>query len=439
MKYIYIETYGCTANQNNSEIISGFLKQAGYEITNNEKIADIIIINTCIVKSKTENKIKRRIQDLEKNYKNKLMIITGCMPETDSTAIRKLNPKAILLGTHHFKDITRLLKDYNENKLTSNKQKHYLSYSSEEKLFLPKIPKNKLISITQILEGCLGECNFCKTRLAKGKLFSYDKERIIKSIKSDLENKVREIWITSQDNAAYGLDREKQELSELLIEILNLKHKFKLRLGMMNPNNLYSILNEMIEVYKNKKIYKFLHIPVQSASDKILKKMKRKYNINTVRKIINKFRKEFPDLTISTDIIAGYPGETEKDHEENLNFIKKFKPDLFNLSKFSLHKQTPLYRRIKNNKLKLVPIEIIKKRTAELMDIHRKNALENKKKYLGKTIAVFVNNKREGFYEARDDNYNLVLINSSKKISGKNLKINIRNIGVHQMIGEINH
>ena len=110
LNYIYIETYGCSANKNNSEILAGILKQAGYEITNNEKIADIIILNTCIVKSKTESKIKRRIQDLAKKSKRKLVIVTGCMPETDAKQIKQLNDKAILLGTHHFKDILKLIK-----------------------------------------------------------------------------------------------------------------------------------------------------------------------------------------------------------------------------------------------------------------------------------------------------------------------------------------
>lgn len=433
LNYVYIETYGCSANQNNSEIIKGILKQAGYEITNNEKIADIIILNTCVVKSKTESKIKRRIQDLGKNRKRKLVIIAGCMPETDAKQIKQLNPDTILLGTHHFSEIPRLIRKNLEDKLYWSEQNKFLDYNHEEKINMPKISNNKLISITQISEGCLGNCSFCKARLAKGRLFSYGINEIIKSIESDLKNGAKEIWLTSQDNANYSMDKEekKQRLPELLKKILALKHNFKLRLGMMDPNNVLPILDELIEIYKNKKMYKFLHIPIQSASNSVLEHMNRLYNIEQAEKIINRFRKQFPDIVISTDIIVGYPTEEESDHIKNLDFIKKFRQDVFNLSKFSSHKQTPA------GELEQLPGDIINKRAGELMEAHRQKALENKKKFLGKTIKVFVNMKRQGFFEARDENYNIVLLNANSNLLGKNIEVKIKEVGVHHMIGEI--
>jgi len=461
--YIYIETYGCSSNQNNSEILAGILKQAGYEMTNNEKIADIIILNTCVVKSKTESKIRRRIQDLTKQSKRKLIIIAGCMPETDAKEIKKLNEKAILLGTHHFSEIPKLIRKYKENNLDWSEQNKFLDYQNEEKINLPKISNNKLISIIQISEGCLGNCTYCKARLAKGALFSYDIENIIKSIENDLKSGAKEIWLTSQDCANYGMDKpiseenlnlsissknkglinssaklsmhegyqhKNQQLPELLNKILSLKHNFKLRLGMMDPNNVLPILEELIKVYRNPKMYKFLHIPIQSASNKVLKDMNRRYEIEDVENIIERFRKEIPNITISTDIIVGYPTETKEDHEKNLNFIKKYKPDVFNLSKMSIHRGTPA------SELKPINPLIMSKRASELMEIHRQTALENKKKFLGKTINVFVNIKRQGFYEARDENYNIVIV-VGDKLFGENLKVKIKQVGVHHMLADL--
>jgi threonylcarbamoyladenosine tRNA methylthiotransferase CDKAL1 len=438
--YIFIQTYGCSANKNNSEILAGLLKQAGYELTNNEKIADILIINTCIVKAKTESKIKRRIQDLSKLYPKKLMIVSGCMPETDKEALKKLNPDALLLGTHHIKEICHLISDYYNNQITNHpenkldNEKEYLSSQNEEKLCLPKIPDNKLISIIQISEGCLGDCSYCKTKFAKGKLFSYGMENIIKSIQSDLNSGAKEIWITSQDCASYCLDKEDKipKLPELLNKILFLKHNFKLRLGMMNPNHLYAILDEMIKIYRHKKMYKFLHIPMQSASDKILKDMNRYYQIEQAEEIINKFRKEFPSLSLATDLIIGYPTETEEDYKKNIEFIKKFKPDVLNLSKFSSHKATEA------GKLKPLDLLIINKRTNEIMEIHRSTAQLNKIKFKDKEIIVFVNSKTKipNIFEARDENYNIVLIKGDKSILGKTIKVKINQIGVHHMIAE---
>jgi len=418
---------------NPPEILKGILKQSGYEITNNEKIADIIIINTCIVKGKTESKIKRRIQDLSKLYKNKLFIISGCMPETDFNSLKKINPDLLFLGIHHIKDISQIISDYFDNEFNSNMQKEYLSERKEEKILLPKIPENKLISIIQISEGCNGQCSFCKTRLAKGSLFSYPSDKIIKQIENDLQQGAKEIWLTSQDCASYGIDQGKPLLPELLNEILKLKHNFKLRLGMMNPNNVYPIMGELIQIYKSPKMYKFIHIPIQSASNNVLRNMKRPYEIKKVEKIIKQFKKEFPDIVIATDIITAYPTETEQDNQSNLEFIKEFKPDVLNLSKFSSHRGTEA------GKLKPLDIKIINRRASELMQIHRETAEKNKQKYKDKTISIFINKKiSENLYEARDDNYNIILISSKdKSILGKNLDVQIKQVGVHHLIGEM--
>ncbi len=433
MKYFHILTYGCSANQNNSEILAGLLLQSNYQPTSNPEIADILIINTCIVKQKTENKILRKIQDLSKEYPKKLLIIAGCMPETDKKQLQHLSPNSIFLGTHHFKDIVKLINNHNKNKLTDKKQEEYLAYKKETKLNLPKLPNNKLISIIQISEGCLGNCTYCKARLAKGKLHSYNQGKIIKSISNDLQQGAKEIWLTSQDLASYNLDKNNQsQLPELLNNILSINKKFKLRLGMSNPNHILPILNQLIELYKNPKMYKFLHIPVQSASDKILRDMNRKYKIKDAELIINKFKKEIPDITIATDIIVGYPTETDKDHQQNLRFIKTFKPDVLNLSKFSSHKSTEA------GKLKILPINTVNKRTSELMKAHRETAQQNKQKYLNTFQKVFINKKLgNSLYESRDDNYNIILINSRENILSKNLKVKITQIGVHHMIGEL--
>lgn len=447
-KQIYIETYGCSANQNNSEIIAGLLADSGYQLTNNQENADILILNTCVVKKKTENKIKRRIQDLakidnENKKRNKLMIVTGCMPDSDSNSITKLNPKALQLSSHNIKSVVQLINN-NLSELPiidNNKNYNYLEKQNEEKVLLPKISFNKFISITQILEGCLSKCTFCKTKLAKGNLFSYSMDKIIASLENDLKNGAKEIWLTSQGNECYGMDfpEKKQKLPQLIEKICSLNYDFKLRIGMMNPGLLYPILDKMIEVYKNPKVYKFLHIPIQSASNKLLKDMRRPYKIEKVITIINKFKLAFPDITISTDIITGYPTETQEDYLKNIEFLNKYRPDVLNLSKFSKHKNTDA------DKLKELPIKIINERNKEIMNLHRKTAFENKKKFLNKTTPVFVNKKLESnnknrLYESRDDNYNIVLVNfdnNDEAFLGKNPKVKIKNIGVHEMVGEV--
>jgi threonylcarbamoyladenosine tRNA methylthiotransferase CDKAL1 len=431
MKEVYIETYGCAANQNNSEIVGGLLRSADYGLTNNFDIADVVIINSCVVKGKTENKIKRRVQDLARC--GKLIVVCGCMSETDAVELRKLNSSAILLGVKHYKEIVRLLRDYYSGKLNAEKEKEYLSSGDEIKVGLPKISSNKLIGIVQISEGCLGNCSYCKTKLAKGALHSFDMDDIVESVESDLKNGAKEIWLTSQDCAIYGVDKYGEpRLVELLSKILSLKHRFKLRLGMMNPGGLSLILDDLLKVFKDKKMYKFLHVPVQSGSDNVLDSMGRGYKIELVERIICCFRKEFPDGVFATDIIVGYPLESVVGFEESLKFVEEFKPDVFNLSKFSRHKGTKAWG------LKELDIGVINERASELMECHRARALENKKKFVGMYVKVFVNKALgSGLFEGRDENYNIVLVKGDKDLLGKNVEVVVKSVGVHHMVGEL--
>ncbi|MFA5259003.1 MAG: tRNA (N(6)-L-threonylcarbamoyladenosine(37)-C(2))-methylthiotransferase [Candidatus Pacearchaeota archaeon] len=430
MPQIYIETYGCSNNIAESEMMKANLLSHGCSFTNNLDIADIIIVNTCVVKQKTISKIKRRIQDLIPKFDNgKKIIIAGCMPETSLKELIKLSPNSSIISTHHLKEISQVVKE-----VLNRKRSILIGKSNLEKCSLPRFREKKLISIIPISSGCNGKCSYCLTHVAKGALFSYDMEKIIKSVQSDLQNGAKEVWITSQDNASFGLDQNKNKLPELLEKILALKHNFKLRLGMMNPNNLYPILDKLILIYHHPKMYKFLHIPIQSASNRVLKDMNRPYKIEIANEIINKFKKEFSNITIATDIITGYPTEKQEDHKLNLEFIEKHSPDVLNLSKFSSHKGT------KSAELKVLDVKIINKRASELMELHRKTAQNNKQNFLNQELKVFVNNKTKipFVYEARDDNYKIVLIHSKdKSILGKNINAKINQTGVHHLVGEI--
>ena len=355
---VYFESYGCVANQNNTEIMKGLVQQAGLDITNNTDIADILVINTCIVKEPTEKKIERRIAELKKL--NKPLIIAGCMPEVRA---EKLQEKGIyLLGTHHMKDICKLIRKITEDRYS---EQEFIELRDEEKLLTRKIAGKDKVGITQISEGCMGNCAYCIVKFAKGKLFSYDEDKILKNIQNDLNSGAREIWITSQDNASYGLDKGERQLPLLLRKILDLKGRFQLRVGMMNPENILPILDDLVELYKHKKMKPFLHIPVQSGSDNILKAMNRKYQVKDFLKMIEKFRAAIQDLFLSTDIIVGFPGETEQDFARSVYLIKKIKPNMLNLSRYWSMKGTEA------EKMTQLPVDVIKQRTKRLMDIYK--------------------------------------------------------------------
>jgi MiaB-like tRNA modifying enzyme len=418
--YAYIETYGCSANQNNSEILAGMLTGAGFIVIQDPKLADIVIINTCIVKGPTEQKMRSAIG----LYKSKKLIVCGCMPDVEAKIIREIAPKASILGTHHFSDIIKVVR-----KTIDGERFEVVDKTDEIKLCMPKMPKNKIVGINQISEGCLGECTYCYTRLAKGKLFSYPKDLILKSIQNDIDSGAKEIWITSQDCAAYGLDKGKRELPELLNSILKLKGKFFIRLGMMNPNNVKPILKKLIECYKDKKMFKFIHIPIQSGSDKVLEEMDRKYKVKDCIEIIEKFRKEFPEMLISTDMICGYPTETDDDFQMTLDLMKKIKPNIINTSKFWAMPKTFASR------LKQLNSEVIKSRSTRLSFLQKQIGLEINKNLLGKEYHCIVDDYGKQSMISRNLNYMPILVEKAKIGDIVDLKIN--GFSEAYLIGEI--
>jgi len=425
MYNIYIETYGCSANQNNSEIMAGMLSSAGLNVVRNKDLADVIILNTCIVKGPTEQRMCSRIKELA--GKKQKLIIAGCMPSAEADKIKKISPKAVLVGIH---DIRKILLAVSS--AIKGKQKDFLSKQDEEKLCLPKIPFNKTIGINQISEGCSGNCSYCFTKFAKGNLFSYSQQNILKSVRNDLAAGCKEVWLTSQDNAAYGIDYGSRMLSELLENIFALKGKFLVRLGMMNPNNVLPILDDLIKSYRNEKMFKFLHIPLQSGSDSVLKAMNRNYSVKDFLKIINSFRKAIPDITISTDVICGYPTETEGDFQQTLEIIKKIKPDILNISKFWSMPRTQA------SKLQQLSSEEIKKRSTKLALLHKKIALDNNKKWLGQKIRCLIDDfGKNNDMLARNECYKQIVLKADKFSLGKFVNIKITEITPHYLIGEI--
>ena len=325
MTKIYIKTYGCALNQSDSELMAGLLKESKFEIVNDPEDAFVIIINTCTVKGKTETKFFNYLEKTKEKYPYKKIIITGCIPQTDPGKLKGYS----LLGTSQLTNIVQLVEEtINDNPMAM------LTKEQLPRLNLSKIRKNPAIEIIPISEGCLGSpCAYCKVKSARGSLRSYPKEEIVKQARNAIKDRIPEIWLTAQDTGCYGKDIN-SSLPELLKELIQLPGSFKIRLGMLNPNHLIEFLDELIEIYKSDKIFKFLHIPVQSGNNEILKAMKRKYTVEQFKEIIEKFRKAIPEITIATDIICGFPGETEQQFYDSLDLIKQIKPDVLNISRF---------------------------------------------------------------------------------------------------------
>ena len=319
---VYIKTYGCSFNFSDSENMAGLIKESGrYELVDDEKYADVVIVNSCTVKNKAENKLYRDINKIDKK-----LILAGCVPqaEKDKSKFKGFS----IIGTTQIKNVVQVL----DETLAGNTVQ-LLEKTKDSRLNIPKVRRKNIVEIVPINEGCLGSCNFCKTKFARGHLRSYKIEAIVKHIRNALNEGVKELWLTSQDTACYGYDID-TNLPNLLNEILKIKRDFKIRVGMGNPDFIPDFIDELIECFKDERIYRFLHIPIQAGSDNVLKKMRREYTIESFRNIVNKFKQEIPDFTLATDMICGYPEETDEDFEESLKIMNEFRPDVINISKF---------------------------------------------------------------------------------------------------------
>ena len=364
---VFWESYGCSANQADSEMMKGLLNDAGFHLTDSKQDADIAVINTCTVKEVTFHRMLHRIRELERE--GKILVVAGCMPKTERATIEKIAPNASLIGPNAIHEIVQIIMDT----LTGIKQV-CLHNNNIPKLGYPRIRKNPVIAICSIATGCLGNCSFCQTKLAKGNLFSFPPELIQHEINQSLLDGCKEIWLTAQDTGCYGSDIG-ASLPELLREIVKIPGEFFIRVGMMNPQHVIPILDELIEAYTSPKIFKFLHLPIQSGSNSILEQMNRHYQVNEYLDIFHAFKKTFPDLTLSTDIIVGFPGESQSDFEQTKRLLDKIKPDIVNISKYGKRAGTDAA------KLQMLPTQIVRDRTKVLVKQCKRIQLENMQRW----------------------------------------------------------
>ncbi|UCC19814.1 MAG: tRNA (N(6)-L-threonylcarbamoyladenosine(37)-C(2))-methylthiotransferase [Promethearchaeota archaeon] len=367
----YIETYGCTSNKSDSYIISNTLKKSGYS-QNSIENAQFIIINTCAVKEQTENKIKARLENLHEKYQNnsnKYIIIAGCLPHIAPNyieVIKRIVPSfAAIIDLNNIRDISEI---FQEIKVGKRNLIFKSTQSIDKSRFYIDHPQGKITGIIPISEGCLGSCTYCCVKSARGTLNCYNPKSIIQNVKHQLEQGIKQIYLTSQDCSTYQYNDT--NLADIVEKIVSLDFKFFLRIGMINPAFLIKNTEQLISIFKQPRVYQFLHIPIQSGSNKILQRMQRKYLISDIIYSIEVLREEFENLTISTDIICGFPGEKEYDFFRTINFVKWLKPEILNISKFTPRPGT------KAKGMKQLDSKLIKERTIRLSKIFR-NSLEN--------------------------------------------------------------
>ena len=273
----------------------------------------------------------------------------------------------------------------------------------------------------------MGSCSYCATRIARKELTSFNTESIVKETKLAINSGIKEIQLTSQDLSVYGMEKGRQMLPELMNEISQTEGDFKIKLGMMNPGHANKMIKELLKAYESDKMYKFIHIPLQSGDNELLKKMNRGYSVADFVSVAQTFKKKFKDVIIATDIIVGHPLETEKSFNETIKVIKKIKPDIIHIFKFSKRKGTPDFN------LKDLPDRIKKERSRILTKLFESLNLEKNKKYLGKKFNVLIVEKRRDKYLARTESGKAVALEKGE--IGTLIKVKIIDYKWNYLIG----
>jgi len=398
---VFIESYGCTFNQADGQIIAGNLVENDIDIVDSIEDADVIIVNTCYVKLPTEDKMTFRIQKLQKEFPDKKIIVGGCMVEIDPDKLDKIGGDISWIGPHQLNKSSEVVRaTYCGDVIRET------GFSKDSKVGVPKIDDGSLIHILQICEGCLGACTFCCTRFARGPLNSYPIRDIVAEAKWAIENGACEIQLTAQDTAAFGRDSG-EKLSDLIKEVANLDGDFRVRVGMMHPKNILNDVDEIIEAIKHPKVYDFIHLPVQSGSDKVLSDMRRGHTISQYKEIVSKFKKEIPNISLAVDIIVGYPTENDDDFNQTVKLLKDIKPSLIHLSKYQ-HRIGAI-----SSSLTEIPREIMKERSKFLSKIKSEITEEENKELVNSIQKVLVVEKgSKGGYIAKTDSYIPVIVDN---------------------------
>lgn len=400
MPKVCIETYGCTLNQADSDIMKALLSKK-YEIVEDGQEGDVVVLNTCTVKGPTENKILERIKSLRKN--NRRFVVAGCFTVNESK-IRESAPLAPILGPSSLRRVADAV-----DAAMSGRAESYTEPESKEglpKAFTPPIAR------IPVNDGCTSSCHFCQTRLARPSLRSYSPKAVMNWINESVKLGAREIQLTSMDLGAYGLDMG-TNLAELLGLIAHddssgrTSTEFLIRLGMINPNHAKRMLPSIISALSHPRFYRFLHIPVQTGSERVCREMNRDHTVKDFRDIVAAVRKEIPEVTIATDIILGYPTETEEDFQETKRLLMEMKPDVVNISKFSARPGT------KAKKLRQLDSNEIKARSREASALVKKICLEKRKALIGKKYRVLITERQRDF-TGRNTNYIQVVVKDFK-------------------------
>ncbi len=441
MPKVYIETMGCQMNKSDTERMLGILSNFGYEETKEPKEADLLMVNTCSIRQLSEDKAFSTIGTWgkwKKEFKSNIKIgLCGCVAQQKAEEVfRRARYVDFVLGTHKIYSLPEILKRVNSGERVCECAE--TNSTEDEKAGEYKIKRAKSINAwIPITEGCNNFCTYCIVPYTRGRERSRRPEVIIKEAEDVLNQGYKEITLLGQNVDSYGKDfsNKNYRLEDLLTELNSLEGRFRIRFVTSYPTDITDGLIQTVRGLD--KVCEYFHIPMQSGNSEVLKRMNRRYDRETYGKIVEKIRKTVPDVTITSDFIAGFPGETEEQFADTLTAIDEFELDYSNTAAYSPREKTVAAAWVE----KYIPEDVKTERLARLNNKVKENCLKSNKKYIGRDMEVliegFENYKGCNIITGRARNNKIVHIPGETDRTGEFLNVKITGCKTWYLNGEL--
>ena len=426
-KTVAFYTLGCKVNQYETNAIAQKFIEKGYKVVEFDEPANIYIINTCTVTNMADKKSRQIIRQAKSHNKDAIVVATGCYAEVSKEELEQIEELDLIIGNKDKANIVEILENH-----TNEYEQEDINEEKEFQDFGTVTYTEKTRAVIKVQDGCNNFCSYCIIPYAKGRVRSRKIESIIKEIKEIVKTGIQEVVITGIHVASYGKDFEDgTSLIDLLEQINKIEGLKRIRLGSLEPN---LITEEFVNRLKSNvgKICDHFHLSLQSGCDETLKRMNRKYTIQEFEKGVDLLRKAYPDVALTTDIIVGFPGETDEEFEETYKFLEHIKFSKMHVFKYSQRKGTIAAKM--NNQ---IPPEKKEERSNRLIELSNKNEKEFLEKYIGKKLEVLFESEIDnGFIEGHTSNYMLVKIKNDS-FENKIIEVSIKKREGLVLIGEI--
>ena len=446
-KKLYLESYGCQMNFSDSEIVASILTQAGFETTNNQEEADVVLINTCAIRDNAEQRIRNRLKQFNKEKaanSDKVIGILGCMAERlKSQLLEEEKLVDLVAGPDSYRDLPNLISEVG----TGQKAVNVLLSREETYADIKpvRLDHNGVSAFISIMRGCDNMCSFCVVPFTRGRERSRDPESIVGEANDLFERGYREVTLLGQNVDSYKWNMNKKEevldpsietvnFAQLMEKVALVNPDLRIRFSTSHPKDMTDDVLHTMAKYEN--ICEYIHLPVQSGNSDVLERMNRGYSREWYLERIKSIRSIMPECGISTDVISGFCGETEQEHQDTISLMKEVRFDFAYMFFYSERPKTLAARKFEDN----VPLEEKKRRLSEIIDVQQEHSHESNKRAVGKTYKVLIegDSKRSSdFQSGRNDQNVMCVFPKSSKQAGNYIEIKITDCTSATLIGEL--